>query len=123
MKHLILVFIGGGIGSVVRYLVGRAMGEILTLKNFPIGTFTVNILGCLLIGIILAWLSKNTQADKAWSLLFATGFCGGFTTFSTFSYENILLIQKGEMGVALLYMGASLLIGLLACSLGMLLVK
>lgn len=123
MKNLLLIFIGGGLGSMSRYLVGKMMTNLLNIKNFPLGTFTANILGCLLIGVILGWFAKNSQVDKAWSLLFATGFCGGFTTFSTFSQENIILIQKGEIIAAIIYMGLSLLVGLAACGVGLYLMK
>lgn len=123
MKNVLLIFIGGGIGSVCRYLIGKWVSSLSPIQGFPLGTFAANIIGCLAIGLVLGWLAKNTQTDKAWSLLLATGFCGGFTTFSSFSYENIILLQKGETITALTYIGLSLLLGFAACGLGFYVMK
>ncbi len=123
MKQFILVFLGGGLGSVARYWIGKQIGKTSSFSSFPLGTFVVNIVGCFLIGMALGFLAKNTQASKGWSLLLATGFCGGFTTFSSFSYENFLLLQRGETTYAFLYTALSVLIGLGSCALGWWLVR
>ena len=86
MKQALLVFVGGGFGSVARYFVGKWLNNIE--NAIPYGTMLSNVLGSLLIGIILGYLSKTSNMSESQSLLLATGFCGGFTTFSTFAYEN-----------------------------------
>jgi len=86
MKQLLLVFIGGGFGSVLRYIIGKYLNNVES--GIPYGTFAANILGSLLIGIILGLAAKNNTLSQNQTLLLATGFCGGFTTFSTFAYEN-----------------------------------
>ena len=93
MKHVLLVFFGGGFGSVLRYLIGRYLNS--TEDGIPYGTFAANILGSLLIGIILGLAAKNDTLSQSQTLLLATGFCGGFTTFSTFAYENHVFFKIG----------------------------
>ncbi|TVZ55792.1 CrcB protein [Lutibacter sp. Hel_I_33_5] len=121
MKQLLLVFVGGGFGSALRFLVGKW----LTNANggFPYGTFTVNILGSLLIGIILGMAAKNETLSQGSTLLLATGFCGGFTTFSTFAYENHQLLKTGDFATFAIYTIASFAVGFLAVFTGMYLVK
>lgn len=94
MPDILIVFIGGGLGSISRYLISQLVNTHFN-TNFPLGTFTVNIVGCFLIGVIMA-LSEKFNLSNAWVLLLSTGFCGGFTTFSTFSYENNLLLRSGD---------------------------
>ncbi|MEO1652294.1 MAG: fluoride efflux transporter CrcB [Bacteroidota bacterium] len=118
MKNWILVFLGGGLGSLCRYLLGRGMVLLLGKSWFPTGTFLANILGCFLIGVILSALEKYDWLDGRWGLILATGFCGGFTTFSSFAYENNLLLQEMAYGSMLTYTMASLVLGLLATALG-----
>ncbi len=119
MRHILLVFLGGGLGSVARYLLSRAMVAWWGTSLFPLGTFIANLLGCLLIGYILATLQRYEHISVAWSLLLATGFCGGFTTFSSFAYENNLLARNLEYGMLFLYISLSLVLGLAATFLGM----
>ena len=120
MKQLLLVFIGGGIGSVLRYIIGKALNSSQT--GIPYGTFTANILGSLLIGIILGLAAKNQALTQNHTLLLATGFCGGFTTFSTFAYENHVFLKSGDFGSFALYTIASFIIGFLAVFAGVFLV-
>ena len=87
MKAFLLVFLGGGLGSGLRYLATLTMNQYS--KFFPFGTFTVNMLGCLLIGLILGYAQKENTLTSNQTLLLATGFCGGFTTFSAFANENL----------------------------------
>ena len=121
MKQLILVFIGGGFGSVLRFIIGKWLNS--TENGIPYGTFTANILGSLLIGIILGIAAKNETLSQSQILLLATGFCGGFTTFSTFAYENHIFLKSGDFTSFALYTIASFVIGFLAVFFGMYLVK
>ena len=121
MKNLLLVFIGGGVGSSLRYLLGKYMNS--TQTGIPWGTFTANILGSLLIGIILGLAAKNDTLSQSQTLLLATGFCGGFTTFSTFAYENHVFLKSGDFTNFALYTIGSFVVGFLAVFLGMFLVK
>lgn len=122
IRNLLLVAVGGSLGSVLRYLVS-VFTERWVRMSFPIGTFIVNILGCLLIGFLVGWFDKSKVINNDLRWLLITGFCGGFTTFSAFGYENIRLMQSGNTSWALIYILSSLIIGLLAVWLGILLNK
>ena len=121
MKNLLLVFVGGGFGSVLRYVIGKYFNA--TQYGFPYGTFAVNILGSLLIGIILGLAVKNNSISQSQTLLLATGFCGGFTTFSAFAYENHVFLKNGDFINFASYTIASFVLGFLAVFLGLYLVK
>jgi CrcB protein len=121
MKQLLLVFVGGGFGSVLRFLVGKWLNSSET--GIPFGTFAANILGSLLIGLILGFAAKNDTLSSNQTLLLATGFCGGFTTFSTFAYENHVLLKSGDFTSFAFYTIASFVLGFLAVFLGIHLVK
>ena len=121
MKQLLLVFFGGGIGSVLRYLIGKYLNN--PENGIPYGTFAANILGSLLIGIILGLAVKNDTLSQNQTLLLATGFCGGFTTFSTFAYENHMFLKSGDFTSFAIYTIASFIVGFLAVFFGMYLVK
>lgn len=121
MKQLVLVFIGGGLGSVLRYIIGKALNN--TENGIPYGTFLANVLGSLLIGIILGLALKNNTLSNNQTLLLATGFCGGFTTFSTFAYENHVFLKAGDFTSFALYTIASFILGFLAVFFGMWLAK
>jgi len=121
MKHAILVFIGGGFGSVLRFVIGKYLNS--TETGIPYGTFLANILGSLLIGIILGLAAKNSTLSQNQTILLATGFCGGFTTFSTFAYENHVFLKSGDFTSFALYTIASFVIGFLAVFIGLYLVK
>lgn len=122
LKTITLVFLGGGIGSAFRYMNSLFMG-----KFFPnataIGTFTTNIIGCLLIGVLIGLSLKGELGSNEMKFFLITGFCGGFTTFSAFSAESLQLIQQGQFGYAGLYVSASLLIGIFATWIGLYLVR
>ena len=121
MKNILLVFIGGGFGSVLRYLLGKYLNN--TENGIPYGTFAANILGSLLIGIILGLALKNNTLSQNHTLLLATGFCGGFTTFSSFAYENHVFLKAGDFTSFAIYTIASFVIGFLAVFGGMYLAK
>lgn len=105
-----LVFIGGGAGAVLRMLTYA----ILPPHDFPLGTWLVNISGSLLMGIILGLAVKENMPGENMKFLLATGFCGGFTTFSAFSAENIGLLQQGKIALSLAYILSSVIFALLA---------
>src|SRR5690606_8618892 len=112
MKQLLLVFIGGGIGSVLRYVLGKYLNSYQT--GIPYGTFIANILGSLLIGIILGLAAKNNSMCQSRRLLLATGLCGGFTTLSASAYENHSLLRAGDFTSFAMSPIASFVVGFLA---------
>lgn len=112
MKQVLLVFVGGGIGSVARYLLGKLLNS--QSYGIPYGTFVANILGSLIIGIILGLAARNETLSQSQTLLLATGFCGGFTTFSTFAYENHLFLKSGDFTSFAFYTVASFVLAFLA---------
>lgn len=121
-KAILLVGLGGGVGSMLRYLTSVVVNKYVQ-SNFPIATFAVNMLGCLLIGVLIALFDKQQLTNPDLRVLFITGFCGGFTTFSTFAAENIDLFQSGHSLTALLYIGASIFVSLFFVWLGMVVVR
>jgi fluoride exporter len=123
MKTWILVFVGGGIGSLCRYLLSRWIAG----TNNPLfyGTFLVNITGCFLIGFFVFYFTDGRfgAASMPWRLFLVVGLCGGYTTFSAFSYENIQLINNWQILTFLAYTFASLALGFLATYTGILIGK
>ncbi|WP_116770710.1 fluoride efflux transporter CrcB [Maribacter litoralis] len=117
MKQILLVFLGGGLGSILRYLISKNLNAYYS--NFYLGTFLVNIIGCLIIGILIGLSLKNNYISENQTLLLATGFCGGFTTFSTFALESNILFKESSLLQMSLYMGMSVAVGILAISLGL----
>src|SRR5471032_3205095 len=99
---LLAVFIGGGLGSVVGWCVSMKMNGMTAV--LPVGTLTVNLVGAFIIGLGIAIFSRLTHLDPVWKLLLTTGFCGGLTTFSTFSLEVVYMLQDGRFAGALLNM-------------------
>ena len=122
VKTLFLIGIGGAIGSILRYLTSILVERFYS-SIFPLATLSVNVLGCLLIGIIMGLLEKKQLADSSIKWLFVTGFCGGYTTFSTFGFDNVSLLQNQHSGLAFLYIATSVIVGLFAGWLVLLLVK
>ncbi|NDV16174.1 fluoride efflux transporter CrcB [Muricauda sp. TY007] len=117
MKQALLVFLGGGIGSVLRYLISKPLNPLF--HNFFLGTFLVNIIGCLLIGLFLGLSAKGNLLSHNNTLFLATGFCGGFTTFSAFAFEKHTYLKNGELLNLAIYMISSIGIGVLAVVLGL----
>lgn len=120
MKTILLIGSGGFLGSVARYGLQHLMHKVIP-SVFPFGTLLVNIVGCFIIGLIYGSLGKSNWLTEDWKLFLAIGICGGFTTFSSFSYENIKLLQDGHALQALLYIAASVIIGLAMTYIGVLL--
>lgn len=118
MKILFAIGLGSFIGGVSRYLISGLV-QAKTAGTFPFGTFTVNITGCLLIGIVYGFADKG-QMSTDWRLFLATGILGGFTTFSAFSYETFDLLRNGHITTALSYVAASIFMGILATFTGFL---
>jgi len=108
IKNLLLVGLGGGIGSMLRY----AGSLLISTRIFPYATLTVNIIGSFIIGIVFALSIKEEIITGNWKLFLATGICGGFTTFSAFSLENMGLLQSGKYGMAFTYIALSILLGI-----------
>ncbi len=117
LRTLILVGIGGAVGSVLRYLTAVLTNRLCS-SDFPFATFAVNLAGCLLIGILLGFAEKYQVLNANLRNLLVTGFCGGYTTFSAFASENVNLLQQGHMLTAIVYMAGSIFLGLFAVWLG-----
>ncbi|MBZ9779037.1 fluoride efflux transporter CrcB [Psychroflexus sp. CAK8W] len=123
MKSALLVFLGGGLGSLVRYWVSLIFKYQVDTKLDIYGTLTVNVLGSLIIGLLMGWFLKSETPNPNLQLLLIVGFCGGFTTFSTFSSENMSLLKNNLYTEFLLYGLGSLLLGILAVFIGILVIK
>jgi len=109
LRDIFAIFLGGGLGSVARFLTGRGMMRLLP-GSFPLGTLAANILSCIVLGLLVWFIAKDGM--KPWWISFAViGFCGGFSTFSTFSYETVKLLQDGHFVMAI----ANVLISLVVC--------
>ena len=121
-SNILLVGLGGGIGSILRYLSQKWVNESYE-HNFPLATFLVNVFGCLLIGILYALGEKGNILSPQSRLLLVTGFCGGFTTFSTFAFENMNLLRIGDNFYFALYAVGSVVLGIAAVYVGSVLIK
>jgi len=119
MQAVLLIFFGGGIGSLLRYGLSRWINNTV-ITEFPLGTFVVNIVGCFLIGFIIYYVERYGEQAQQWRLLLVTGLCGGFTTFSAFSLENVQLLTDQRIFIFLAYTAGSVILGLLATYLGLL---
>jgi fluoride exporter len=121
-SNILLVGLGGGIGSILRYLSQKWVNESYE-HNFPLATFLVNVFGCFLIGILYALGEKGNILSPQSRLLLVTGFCGGFTTFSTFAFENMNLLRVADNFSFVLYAVGSVVLGIAAVYIGSLLIK
>ncbi len=117
MKEVLLVGFGGFIGSILRFWISK-LNQTVSFFSIPIGTLTVNILGSFIIGFLVSYFTKHADIESSWKLFFITGICGGFTTFSTFSHENLSLLQNGNYGVVILYASLSVVLGIIAAYAG-----
>jgi len=111
LKTILLIGSGGFIGSVARYGLQQLIARFYS-PAFPLGTLLVNLAGCFAIGLIYGLAERGTWLNEDGRLFLAIGLCGGFTTFSSFSYENIKLVRDGQFGLALLYIAVSVVLGM-----------
>lgn len=112
---LLLVMVGGFFGTISRYMLGE---WIITKDGFPLITLLINLVGCLILGWLLTYVSRRKKIRTEYTLIFGTGFIGSFTTFSTFSYETIKLLQDGFLFLALVYVLTTVIFGLFLSFLG-----
>jgi len=109
MNHFLAIFIGGGIGSMLRYALSLWLGK--HSSGFPTATFAANVLSCLVLGLAWIYLEKHVSLDSGLKLMILVGFCGGFSTFSTFSLETFKLLEEGKLAIAFLYV----ILSVIAC--------
>ncbi len=117
LKNLLLIGSGGFLGSVARYLVSQ-LNLTVSFHSIPVGTLLVNITGSLVIGFLTGIAEKSLILTPEWRLFLMVGLCGGFTTFSAFANENLMLIHNGQMTTVLFYTGLSIFLGFVAVYLG-----
>jgi CrcB protein len=117
VKNLLLIGLGGSIGSIARYLVSRLCASVEWM-SVPLGTLAVNVLGSLLIGFLIGISEKSPLLTVELRMFLMVGLCGGFTTFSSFTGENLMLMRNGQFLSLFLYTGLSILLGFTAVYLG-----
>ena len=117
MQKYLFIAIGGALGSMLRYSIGTAAAERFGTR-FPVGTLTVNIIACFMIGLSIEYLNHRTGLNPAWRFLIPIGFIGGFSTFSTYMFETWVDITTGAFWIGLLYVAVSLVAGLVAVASG-----
>lgn len=122
IRNIFLVLTGSAFGGVIRFIFSAYLQNRVSSK-FPLGTFSVNLLGCFIIGAIFALIAKSSSGNNDIRLLLATGFCGGFTTFSAFAIENLDMIKNGNYTTALIYIVSSIVLGITATLVGTLMFK
>ena len=113
MLKYVMVGIGGCLGSILRFWLGNYVGSKMGTR-FPYGTFVINITGSFLIGLVFAFLTERSEWSPYWRYLIPIGFIGGYTTFSSFEFETLRTIQEGQVGIGLLYVTSSVVLGLAA---------
>ena len=122
MNQLLLIFLGGGLGSITRFVLGKSIQEQF-LRNFPFGTLGVNVLASLILGIVVGMFEAKTLLNPNYRTFIAIGFCGGFSTFSTFSNDTLQLIQNNRISEALLNVLLNVIFCILATFGGLTLAK
>ena len=120
MKAYLLVFLGGGVGSLLRYVAGQIMPVTLSGSLFPVAILLVNVLASALLGVVMGWILGRVVGEEA-RLLMGVGFCGGLSTFSSFSHDTVVLLQNGRTGAAFLNIGLNVGLCLLASAGGLVL--
>jgi fluoride exporter len=120
----ILVFLGGGLGSLLRYGAGRLLAQTVWESQFPLAILLVNALASGLLGVVMGWsLGRSGAGPDSVRLLIGVGVCGGLSTFSSFSHDTVVLLQNGRVVAALLNIGLNLLLCLSATALGLIVVR
>lgn len=114
IKQIVMVALGGAVGSVARYKLGGFVLHHTQTWSFPLSTFCVNVFGCFAIGVLAGLVEHHDLFSPSLRLFLFTGLLGGFTTFSAFGYENLFLLRRGLMGISILYIALSVLCGLAA---------
>ena len=122
MLPVVLVFVGGGLGAVMRYGMTIGVGR-MAGTGFPLATLSVNVIGSFLMGAIVAWFAFRGESGQEWRLFLTTGVLGGFTTFSAFSLETMLLYERGDTMLAGLYVVLSVVVSILALAAGLMVVR
>ena len=117
--NLLIIALGGALGAVSRFLLGNGLSRALG-SALPYGTFVINIVGCFAMGLLMTIIVDREMIPAAWRLFLCVGFLGGFTTFSSFGYEALMLLTEGRMLAALAYAGGSVVLGLVAAGAGVL---
>jgi CrcB protein len=119
----LLIFVGGGIGSMLRHAVNQTTAAVLGV-NFPFGTLLVNIIGSFIVGLLAGWFAlRGGSSSQSLRLFLTTGIVGGFTTFSAFTLDTALLWERGQLGVAALYALGTIAAGLLSLCAGLVIVR
>ena len=117
--NLLIIALGGALGAVSRFLLGNAVSRALG-SALPYGTFVINIVGCFAMGLLMTIIVDREMLPAAWRLFLCVGFLGGFTTFSSFGYEALMLLTEGRLLAVLAYVGGSVALGLVAAAAGVL---
>ena len=117
--NLLIIALGGALGAVSRFLLGNGVSRALG-SALPYGTFVINIVGCFAMGLLMTIIVDREMIPAAWRLFLCVGFLGGFTTFSSFGYEALMLLTEGRLLAALAYVGGSVVLGLVAAAAGVL---
>lgn len=120
--QVLSVAVGGALGAVSRYFLGNFISRIIG-SALPYGTFVINIVGCFFMGLIMTMIIERGMLSVAWRLFLCVGFLGGFTTFSSFGYETLVLLQEERFASAMLYVGGSVFCGLAAATVGVTLAR
>ena len=120
--HIFSIALGGALGAVSRYYFGNVISRMIGCA-LPYGTFSINVIGCFFMGLLMTLIIERNLLPAEWRLFLCVGFLGGFTTFSSFGYEALMLLQEDRYAVALAYMGGSMFLGLIAAALGVVLAK
>ncbi|MGM9583427.1 MAG: fluoride efflux transporter CrcB [Phascolarctobacterium sp.] len=117
--NLMIVALGGALGAVSRFLIGNAVSKAMG-SALPYGTFVINIVGCFAMGLLMTIIVDREMLPAAWRLFLCVGFLGGFTTFSSFGFEGLMLLTEGRLLAMLAYVGGSVVLGLVAAGAGVL---
>lgn len=118
MRSVLLIGLGGGFGSILRYIIGSLISRAFPVTKFPLGTFLINLAGCLLIGVVVGWIERMDTYNQELRLLLVTGVLGGFTTFSAFGLETLSLLRSGQVVMAVCYSLSSVVLGVVFVFLG-----